>query len=366
MNILIFFGVLLIIILIHEFGHFIVAKKSGIRVDEFGFGFPPKLFGKKIGETLYSFNLLPIGGFVKIFGENPDKDSISGPDSERSFVNKSKYVQVAVLAAGVTFNFLLACLIFITIYVVGAPLSVNEDIPKNGVIENPQLTIVYIEPNTPADLAGLNPGDRPISLSFGDDVLNNPTDVQLQEFVASHSENEIAVTYERGKSITNVVYMTPEENETLGRPVIGITMDEVGILKLPLHQAVVEGVEMTFIITKAVAVGLLDFFYNIFVGDADFKSVAGPVGIVGIVGDAAQVGIVSLMILTAVISINLALINLLPFPALDGGRLLFLIIEVIIRKPIKPQIANTVNSVGFLLLLFLMAVVTYNDIAKLF
>ena len=123
---------------------------------------------------------------------------------------------------------------------------------------------------------------------------------------------------------------------------------------------------MTLIITKAVAIGLGEFFYNIFVGDADFKSVAGPVGIVGIVGDAAQVGVVSLLILTAVISINLALINLLPFPALDGGRLLLLIIEVITRKSIKPQIANAVNSIGFLLLLLLMAVVTYNDVAKLF
>ncbi|MCK5592420.1 MAG: site-2 protease family protein [Candidatus Pacebacteria bacterium] len=364
MDILIFFGVLLIIILVHEFGHFIVAKKSGIRVDEFGFGFPPKLFGKKIGETLYSFNLLPIGGFVKIFGETPDKESISGPDSKRSFVNKPKYVQASVLAAGVIFNFLLACLLFITIYIVGAPLSVNEDIPKNGVIENPQLTIVYIEPQSPAELAGLNPGDRPVALSSGDDVLKNPTDVQLQQFIATH--NEIAITYQRGKNIENVVHVSPEENETLGRSVIGVTLDEIGILKLPIHHAILEGVGMTLIITKAVAIGLGEFFYNIFVGDADFKSVAGPVGIVGIVGDAAQVGVVSLLILTAVISINLALINLLPFPALDGGRLLLLIIEVITRKSIKPQIANAVNSIGFLLLLLLMAVVTYNDVAKLF
>ncbi len=106
MNIIIFLIILLVLVVAHEFGHFIVAKKNGIRVDEFSFGFPPKLFGKKIGETTYNFNALPLGGYVKIFGENPDEESISGPDSSRSFVNKKAYVQAAVLLAGVTMNFL--------------------------------------------------------------------------------------------------------------------------------------------------------------------------------------------------------------------------------------------------------------------
>ena len=366
MEILIFFAVLLVIILVHEFGHFIVAKKSGIRVDEFGFGFPPKLFGKKIGETLYSFNLLPIGGFVKIFGESPNKESISGPDSKRSFVNKPKWVQAAVLVAGVAFNFLLAWLLFVGVYVVGAPYPVTDDIPKGGLIENPELTIVDVESGMPADLAGLNPGDKPMSLSVGNDILNDPTDVLLQQFVADHSSDEIMITYRRGKYITDVAYMTPKESDELGRPVIGIRMDNVGTLKVPFHTAVSEGAKTTVIMTETVAVGLVDFFGGILSGNADFKSVAGPVRIVKIVGEAAQVGIISVMILTAIISINLALINLLPFPALDGGRLLFLLIEVIIKKPIKPQIANTVNSIGFFLLLLLMAVVTYNDIAELF
>ena len=356
----------MVIILVHEFGHFIVAKKSGIRVDEFGFGFPPKLFGKKIGETEYTFNLLPIGGFVKIFGERPDKESMSGPDAKRSFVNKPKWMQAAVLVAGVVFNIILAWLLFIGVFVVGAPYSVTDDIPKDGIIENPQLTITYIELGSPANLAGLNIGDKPTSLSSGEDILNDPTDVLLQQFVANHSTDEIMVTYKRGKHITDVAYMTPKESDELGRPVIGIMMDNVGTLKVPFHVAVLEGARTTVIMTKAVAIGLIDFFGGILSGDADFKSVAGPVGIVNIVGDAAQVGFVSVMILTAIISINLALINLLPFPALDGGRLLFLLIEVIIKKPIKPQIANTVNSIGFFLLLLLMAVVTYNDIAKLF
>lgn len=356
----------MVIVLVHEFGHFIAAKKLGMRVDEFGFGFPPKLFGKKIGETEYTFNLLPIGGFVKIFGERPDEESISGPDAKRSFINKPKWKQAIVLVAGVFFNILLAWALFVGIFIVGAPYSVTDDIPKGGVIEDPQLTITYVEPGSPTDLAGLNLGDKPMSLSVGNDILNDPTDVGIQQFVANHSASDIAVTYRRGKNITDVVYITPKESDELGRPVIGIMMDDVGILKLPFHVAVLEGTKTMVIMTKAVTIGLIDFFGGILSGNADFKSVSGPVGIVNIVGDAAQVGFVSVMILTAIISINLALINLLPFPALDGGRLFFLLIEVIIKKPIKPQIANTVNSIGFFLLLLLMAIVTYNDIAKLF
>jgi len=363
MDILIFFVVLLVIILVHEFGHFIVAKKSGIRVDEFGFGFPPKLFGKKIGETEYTFNLLPIGGFVKIFGESPDKESISGPDSERSFVNKPKYIQAAVLAAGVMFNFLLACLIFITIYVVGAPYS-TDNIPKGGVVENPHLTITGIETGAPAQLAGLNPGDVPLSLKSGGDILENPTDVGIQQFVAEHSQDEIIFAYRRGNT-ESFVSVIPIENEELGRPAIGIAMGEVGTLKLPFHRAILEGIKRTVILTGEVSLGLFELFKGLLSGNADFESVSGPVGIVNIVGDAAQIGIMSVMILTALISINLAIINLLPLPALDGGRLFFLLIEAITKKTIKPEIANAVNSIGFFLLLLLMAVVTYKDIVKL-
>lgn len=367
MSIITFIVVLLVIVLVHECGHFIVAKKSGIRVDEFGFGFPPRLFGKKIGETLYSINLFPIGGFVRIFGETPDEDSLEGPDASRSMVRKPKWIQAMVLSAGVAMNFLLAWVLFVSIFIMGAPYSVTDELPAGGVIENPKLTVTYVEPDSPADMAGLKPGDSIVWLrSIDNNPITDPTDVDVQQFVSLHPHDPITVAYKRGDADMNAVEVTPQHSERLGRSAIGITMDNVGKLHVPLHRAFIEGTKTTGTMTVAVAVGLFDFFSSVLTGGADFESVSGPVGIVGIVGDAAELGIVSVFILTAVISINLGLINLLPFPALDGGRLLFLLIEAVRKKSIKPQIANTVNSIGFFILLLLMAIITYHDIAGLF
>jgi len=351
---------------VHEFGHFIVAKKSGIRVDEFGFGFPPKLFSKKFGETEYSFNLLPIGGFVRIFGESPDADSMKGPDAKRSFINKPKYVQAMVLVAGVVMNFVLAWVLFITVFAMGAPYSVSDNIPKGGEVLNPQLTVVYVEPKSPAENAGLIPGDVITWVrSNENEVITEPTDSEVQSFIQNHPYETITLAYKRGDNDVNTAEVASVMSERLGRPAIGISMDAVGRLDLPFHLAVVEGTKTTFTMTVAVASGLFDFFGGVLTGGADLDSVTGPIGIVGIIGDAAQLGIVSVFILTAVISINLGLINLLPFPALDGGRLLFLGIEKTRGKTINPQVANTVNSIGFFLLLLLMAIITYHDVVKL-
>ena len=374
-------GVLVLIIIIgviifsHEFGHFISAKKLGMRVDEFGFGFPPKLFGKKIGETLYSFNILPIGGFVKIFGENPNKDSISGLDAERSFVNKPKWMQAIVLVAGVVFNIILAWLLFIGVFVVGAPYDINNHVPEGGFVKDPQLTITEVLPNTPAQEAGLKPGNKILRLISGDDILSEPTMSSVQDFIFSHAPDPITVEFQRGDK-KEAITVVPQESDLFGRQAIGIAMGDVGTLSLPsFYSAVVEGTKYTFLKTESIVNEFGDFFKKALGIEKKSPSeelveeelqLIGPVGLADIVKDAFELGIVYLMILVAVISINLAFINLLPFPALDGGRLLFLIIEVIIKKPIKPQVANTVNSIGFFLLILLMAVVTYNDIAKLF
>src|SRR3989344_4408085 len=154
MSIIIFLIVLAVLVLVHEFGHFIVAKKTGVRVDEFGLGFPPKLFGIKKGETEYTFNLIPFGGFVKIFGENPDEESMSGPDSTRSFVNKSKWVQASIIVAGVGFNFLLAWFLFSGTLVVGSPMS-TDSLPNGAIVSNEQLLITGVQKDSPAEKAGI-------------------------------------------------------------------------------------------------------------------------------------------------------------------------------------------------------------------
>jgi regulator of sigma E protease len=370
MSIIIFIIVLVVLILVHEFGHFITAKKSGIRVDEFGIGFPPRIFGKKIGETTYSLNLIPFGGFVKIFGENPDDESISGPDSKRSFVNKPRSIQAFVIVAGVLFNILLAIVLFSWGFMAGMPVSDIDPlvVEKGYKITDAKLTIIDVLPKTPAENAGLKTGDEILSVATKSDNVEILNAGNVSDFIASHKGEDIAFVYKRGGEIA-LAQIVPESGVVESEPeraAIGTLLGTVGILKLPIHKAIIEGVVLTSEMTKLIAIGLSGFILSAFTLSADLSQIAGPIGIVGLVGDAASLGFVALINFTAIISIHLAIINLLPFPALDGGRLVVIAIEAIKRSPIKPKIVNAVNTIGFALLILLMLVVTYSDIVKLF
>lgn len=369
MSILIFVIILLVLVLVHEAGHFFSAKKFGIRVDEFGFGFPPKIFGVKKGETEYSINLLPIGGFVRIFGEEVNDETSSGPDAKRSFVNKPKYQQAIVLVAGVLANFALAWLLFSIGFISGLPSSVNSGL-KGAEFENVNLTIITVAPNSPADRGGLKSGDKIVSATQLENnaVVDEDTELtpeSIKEFVTEHSGDEISIGYLRGKNnefqVTKIVPEGPAES-----PAIGISMDQIGTAKLGPIKAVYEGLKLTALVTKGTVLGLFNLVFDAIRGKGSMESVTGPVGLVGVVGDAYQFGFVYLLSFAALISVNLGVINLVPFPALDGGRLFFLLIEKIKGSPLSPKVSNMANMIGFCLLLLLMAVVTYHDIVKLF
>jgi regulator of sigma E protease len=363
MNILIFLIILLVLVVAHEFGHFIVAKKSGIRVDEFAFGMKPRIFSIKRGETRYSLNALPIGGYVKIFGENPDDESIAGPDKARSFVNKPKYIQAAVLFAGVAMNFLVAWILLSVGFISGLPTSVSTA-PKGAVIENQALTITSVLPNSPAEIAGLKTGDKLLTLTTKTDATDVASPESIRYFVKQHSTETIALSYVRGSEQKETT-LVPEKGLVDGGPGIGISMDTIGTLRLPVHKALWEGLKLSSNLVIATFQGFYNLIRDGLTGHGNFSALTGPVGIVSVVGDAAQFGFIYVLSFTALISINLAVINLIPFPALDGGRLLFLLIEKIKGSRIKPAIANTANVIGFGLLMLLMVVITYNDIVKL-
>lgn len=370
MNIIIFIIILLVLVLVHEFGHFFTAKKFGIRVDEFGFGFPPKIFGKKFGETEYSLNLLPIGGFVKIFGENPDDENTNGPDKERSFVHKPKWKQAIVLFAGVFMNFLLAWILFSIGFMSGLPTSVGSQ-PMGYKLEDVNLVVVSVAPKSPAELAGLKSGDKIMSFreaASGDKPADkNINPETLRSFIISHPKEEIEIGYIRGQDEN--IYTTkvvPVSNSPDEDAMIGVSMDMIGIAKLPFITAFTEGMSLTMFVAKGTVVGLYELIADSLRGQGSFESVTGPVGMVGIVGDAYEFGWVYLISFTALISVNLAIINLLPFPALDGGRLFFLLIEKIKGSRINPKFANTANMIGFGILILLMVVVTFHDVVKLF
>ncbi len=347
----------------HEWGHFIVAKKSGIRVDEFAFGMGPKLWSFRKGETMYRINAFPIGGYVKIFGENPDEESMNGPDSSRSFVNKPKYLQASVLLAGVTMNFVVAWLLLSIGFMSGLPSSAGAT-PTGSVLENQALTITSVLPGSPAEKAGLKVGDKLALMKTAIDRTETPSVESVQYFVKKHGNEEITLDYKRGPENKETV-VTPEISKTENTPMIGISMDIIGTLKLPVHKALWEGLKLSWDLSVATVSGFYHLISDGIKGQGDISAITGPIGIVGVVGDAAKFGFIYLLSFTALISINLAVINLIPFPALDGGRLLFLLIEKIKGSRIKPAVANAVNAIGFGLLMLLMIVITYNDIVKL-
>jgi regulator of sigma E protease len=363
MSILLFLAVLFVLVLVHEWGHFIVAKKTGMRVDEFGIGFPPKLYGKKWGETEYTLNALPLGGFVKIYGENGDEahDAAAQKDS-RAFGSRPKWAQALVLIAGVTMNVLFAWFLFSLTFMIGVPTAVDESIASNEA----KLYIASTLPNAPID--GVVPVGGVIdSVSNGDVTLDSPTPTTFSDFVGSTAPEPVSITYTFNE-ITETVSVTPVAGLIADNPerfVIGTSLTLVETKQKGFLEAIGDGFITTMAGLGSIATGLVTLISQSVTGTADFTNIAGPVGIVGLVGDAAAFGVIALLTFTAVISLNLAVINMLPFPALDGGRLVFVCIEAITGKQIPAVWSGRVNLVGFALLMVLMVIVTYNDIVRL-
>lgn len=364
MSILIFALVLIALIVVHEFGHFVVAKWSGMRVDEFGLGYPPKAWGKKIGETEYTINWLPFGGFVKIFGEDPEPGTAPAP---RSFTSRPRVLQAAVLVAGVAMNLLFAYLLITLTLGMGTTRALSDEEAQRA--PDAVIAVASVVPGSPAERAGLERGDAIVHAVRGDDHFNGVDVAAFTAFVGAGSvDEETTLTVRSLAGEVREVAVQPAAGVIAADPerrALGVGLSAIGTVAVPWWQAPIEGARITWNLTIQTAGALLAFFGSIFTFSADLAQVAGPVGIAGAVGDASSDGIVALLTITALISINLALINLLPVPALDGGRLLFVLIEAVIRRPIPPVFANAVNGIGFLLLIALMLVVTASDIFKI-
>lgn len=364
MSILIFFIVLFLLILVHEWGHFIAAKKTGMRVDEFGIGFPPKLFGVQKGETEYTFNALPIGGFVRIYGENAAdaaSDAGTGKDISGSFTEKSKWAQALVLVAGVTMNVLFAWVLFAAALMIGVPAAVDEA----TATPNAQLLIQEVVPDGAAAAAGITSGSVITKVVTDGSEATTLTPSAFRALAEGRAGQPMEVTFIAADDTEKTVTVVPELGttpESEGRAVVGVRLALIETKQEGFFTAVTEAAVQTATMLKLITVGITTLIVDSFSGTADYSSVTGPVGIVGMVGDAAAFGFTSLLMFTAMISLNLAVINLFPFPALDGGRLVFVAIEAVIRRPINPVWMARVNGVGFLLLMTLMVVVTYKDI----
>ena len=360
-----FLIILIILILVHELGHFLVAKKSGIRVDEFGLGFPPKLFSIKKGETEYSLNAIPFGGFVKIYGESPTEEEAKDPDP-RSFIAKPRLIQAAVLVAGVGFNIILAWLLLSLGFMAGLPMSQSTELAEEYPAAESRVTLIGIQEDSPAEEAGLKVGDKLLFLHLNDEAFEITNIKQVQDIIASADSQALDLIYQRGEEIDHI-NITPEMNLVEGedRLTIGVGLDEVGMVKLPWWRAIFEGGKLTLNLLVMIVMALGQIIVDLWQGGNMAEAVVGPVGIFNLVGDAQALGLVYLLTFTAMISLNLAIINLIPFPALDGGRLLFLGLEGLFRRPIPTVVTNYLNLIGFFLLIGLLLLITYNDIGRL-
>jgi regulator of sigma E protease len=379
MSILIFIIILSVLIVVHELGHFLTAKKFGIRVDEFGLGYPPrakKLFNWR--GTDFTLNWLPFGGFVKIFGENPTEETQTNIDltqnnaegiqrssasdwresASNNFQRKNRGIQAVVLAGGVFFNFLFAWLLISIGFMTGLSAPVGMSLP----VEDARIVVTTVLPGSPAAEAGIKSGDAILSVERGGEIAGT-SPAEISDFIGISKES-LTFTIDRGGTISSVA-VEPQDGVIADRPAIGIAMDMVGTVQLSPLKALWHGMVVTLELTWLTAKALTVFIAQAVTGRADLAQVTGPVGIVAMVGDVAELGVSFLLTFTAIISINLALINLVPFPALDGGRLLFVGIEAIRRKPIPVKVFNMANTVGFALLIFLMILITVRDVRNI-
>ncbi len=359
MSILIFIVVIVALIVVHEFGHFIAAKLSGMRVDEFGLGYPPRaLTLGKIGETEYTLNWLPFGGFVKIYGED-------GGAGARAFATRPRILQAIVLVAGIAMNLVFAYVLITSALVMGTPRALSQG--ELATAQHMELAVAAVLPGSPAASAGLVAGDSVMSAEDTMGTWHASDPRSFSAFVADSQGNPITLSVKHDGHLVSI-NATPASGVVKSDPsryALGVEVATIGVVPVGVGAAITEGAQLTWDTTVLTAQGLWHFFYGVFTLSADLSQVAGPVGIAGAVGSASAQGLGDLLSIMAVISINLALINLIPIPALDGGRLLFVLIESITRRPIKPSVVRAINAVGFVALVLLMVVVTAHDIFRI-
>lgn len=387
LDIIIFIAVLVVLVIVHELGHFISAKKTGMYVEEFGFGFPPKIKGWKKGETTWSINAIPLGGFVKIAGEDGEngeekkidsgvqeiiseekeieittsgdvfeRDTIveekffpkAGSNNDTDVIPKDRYFsskpiwqRILVLISGVAMNFIFGWLLISIVFSVGAQKAV---------------VIADVAPNSPAQTVGLMPGD----LVLGYNDVN-----KFISFIDQNKGKQISFQIDRGGD-KKEIQITPRTQYPSNEGPMGVGLGLGGVDRMPIPQAIWEALKTSAMIFTFIYEMLFRLIASIFTGGNLFSYVSGPVGIYKATSQAVGLGVIYLLNLAALISINLAAINIFPFPALDGGRVVFLIIEKIIRRPVSIKVQQIINSVGFGLLLLLMAIVTVKDVIKFF
>ncbi len=343
-----------ILILVHEWGHFYSARKLGVKVEEFGFGFPPRLFSKVKNGVRYSLNAFPFGGFVKIFGEHGE-----GEESPQSFASRPARQRFLILAAGVIMNAILAWIFF--------SISAGMGVPQvSGEIEaGTPVSIISVLPGSPAERAGLRLGDKIFEMRSGEISLRIEKEDDVRDFVEAYRGEKIILAVGRGKEILEI-QAEPRFVHPEGEGPLGIALGRLSVKRVPFYLAPLEGTRIFFRTVTLTVAGLAGIIRDLAMEGTVKAAVSGPVGIFFFAGDASSLGPAFFLQFMGILSVNLAILNFLPIPALDGGRILFLAIEKIRRRRVDPKVENIVHALGFALLILLMVLVTYRDVARIF
>ncbi|MBI5038036.1 MAG: RIP metalloprotease RseP [Candidatus Kerfeldbacteria bacterium] len=373
LTIILFVVILGLLVFVHELGHFMAARRMGMAVDEFGFGFPPRAFGlyknavgtwkivfRKTPEsdqprsTIYSINWFPLGGFVRIKGEQGDKKNEAD-----SFSFHKPWRRAVVLMAGVSMNVIFAFVLISIGAGIGLPGVVDESLPSYARVSNDQLQIVQVNDDTPAAQAGLQAGDT--VLSIDDQEVASVS--AFQEYTQPRLGKEMTITVRRGDEVTTHP-VTPEALYEEGKGAIGTALAETAFITYPWYIAPWIGLQTTISLLWQIIATFGIIIAGLFTGQSAGVDVAGPIGVAALTGQVAQLGFIYVLQFAAILSINLAIINAIPFPALDGGRLLFVIIEKIRGKVIQHRTETLIHNLGFMLLMLLVVFVTFKDLNR--
>ncbi len=356
LTIILFIIVLSVLVFVHELGHFITAKRAGVRIEEFSIGFPPRLWSTTRGETRYSIGAIPFGGWVKMYGE--DESELNAPGS---FGALSLGKRALVLAAGVLMNLLLAVVLMSVVAAIGQPSLITDE--NRAQARDAAVTVIGVAPDSPAQSAGIQPGDKIQKISADDAATQTQEEGEFVTFLQQHEGEEVQLDILRGDETVEIT-ATLRESPGPDEGALGVALAPVGIIRAPLWLAPWEGIKNTVAMTAALGAALEQIGGNIGEGKG-LEGLSGPVGIATLTGDAARLGIVYFLQFTAFLSLNLAILNILPFPALDGGRLVFLLIEKVKGTPVTPKIEQWTHGLGFALLMLLIIWITFKDIARL-
>ncbi len=352
---------LIALMIIHEFGHFIIAKKFGVRVDEFGIGYPPRLFGKKIGETIYSINWLPLGAFVRIYGEE------GGVDDYRSFMNLKIWQRVLIVIGGVAAFWIAAIIIFSVVFAMGTDLPVGDQDVQG--LTNVQVKVVAISQNSPASQAGLKIADTIKDIKVGSldpstgsgQVIKINKIADFQKITGDNKGKEITITIDRNGKVFDV-NLTPRVNPPADQGAVGVGLERMATLikKTSWYMAPIQGTIYTWQTTVNALAGLYSVLINLIGGKGtpEGASFAGPLGITVFLANAASYGIGFFLYFIGMICVFIAIFNLFPIPALDGGKLVFLLIEKIKGKPVSVKVEQGITMIFFIILIALSLFIT--------